>query len=193
MVVPTLGRPTLLRALHALALQLAPDDEILVVADPHGNVGMAKGAFDECADERWRFLTLPAPGNDHGYKARTLGMSEAHGTHLCFADDDDEATPAALATFRANACDRPVFARMKYLSAQPSATGYLLWSRKEIFYGNIGSPMICVPNDPDRLGVWKDHNGAGSAGGDYTFAVGCVREMGAPVWVDEIVCVIRPE
>ncbi len=191
-VVPTIGRPTLLRALAALAPQLGPADQVVVVADPVGNVGMARGAYDEVAsDDRWTWLVLDKPGDDHGYAARTLGMAHATGTHIGFADDDDQSTPTALEAMRAHACDVPVFLQMRYGTGD-DGVGYILWHQKILRYGMVGSPMILVPNEPRKFGVWRDHAGVGSAGGDYQFAVGCVAEMGQPRWVEHIVCHVRP-
>ena len=125
--------------------------------------------------------------DDHGYKARTRMIEKATSTHLAFLDDDDIYTPDAIHWFRKYAEDVPVVFRMQYRA------GGVLWRDKVVRYGNVGTPMILVPNVPDKLGSWVPHAGAGSGGGDWSFLVGCVQRMGAPVWRTEIVCLVRPE
>ncbi len=192
-VIPTLGRPSLLRTLQSLMPQVGVRDEVIVVADPHGNTGMARGAFDEVADERWQFHVLDEPGDDHGYKARTLGDSLATCDALHHMDDDDVYTDDAVAAMRPHArSEVPVFFRMRYGPYPNGGSGYTLWHDKQVRYGNLGSPCGLIPNRPRQFGEWKEHAGVGSAGGDHTYFVGCVREMGTPAWVDFVVCQIKP-
>jgi hypothetical protein len=70
----------------------------------------------------------------------------------------------------------------------------ILWRDRTLEFGNVGTPMMVVPNLPDKLGVWEPYTpGMPEPGGDYTFLQGCVNMMGDPVWRDEIVAVIRPQ
>ena len=114
-------------------------------------------------------------------------MEKATGTHLAWLDDDDVYTDNAIDLFREHACDVPVFFRMRYKG------GGELWRDQELRYGNLGTPCLLIPNIPEKLGEWNPHAGAGSGGGDFMFAQGCVRRMGAPIWRTEVVCLIRPE
>ena len=79
-VVPTIGRPTLVDALASIARQLEPGDELLVVCDASG---------------------------DWGDSARNSCIARANGTHLVFLDDDDEYLPGALASMRDFARSHP--------------------------------------------------------------------------------------
>ncbi len=129
---------------------------------------------------------------DLGYGARHRLMARAKGTHLCFLDDDDVHTDLAEGVFREHACDRPVIAQMKY-GAAGDGSGYVLWHQKILRHGMTGTPMYLVPNDPRKLGTWMPHAGPGSGGGDSVFiAETCGFYDGPPVWVPQIVALIRP-
>ena len=123
---------------------------------------------------------------DRGYAARERMIARATGTHLCFLDDDDVYTQNAIGLFTEAACDVPVIFRMRYHHG-----GAELWQREEVMFGNVGTPMFLVPNDPERLGHWHPWEGSDS-GGDCSFITGCVEKMGQPVWRTEIVCVVKP-
>lgn len=125
---------------------------------------------------------------DRGYQARTKGMLQATGTHLAFLDDDDVYVPGAIDTMRAHACDRPVIFRMD------DPFHGIIWRTPELTYGNVGTPMFLVPNDPDRLGAWEpvEFGRGPGRGGDFHFITGCVDRMGTPVWRTEVICRVRP-
>lgn len=138
----------------------------------------------ETADE---VIVVENHDGDHGYQARTRGMAQATGTHLAFLDDDDIYTPDAVDAMREAACDRPVIFRMD------DPLHGVIWRRPELTFGNVGTPMFLVPNDPRRLGVWEPHvPGLKQPGGDFTFITGCVDRMGAPVWREETVAIVDP-
>jgi len=156
-IVPTIGRETLDRALESAAVA----DEVIVERNQDG---------------------------DHGYAARMRGMARATGTHLAFLDDDDVYAPGAIETMRAAACDRPVIFRMD------DPTHGIIWKRKALDFGNVGTPMFLVPNEPDRLGRWEPYApGLKCPGGDFMFISDCAETMGAPVWREEVVAIVAPD
>ncbi len=174
-IIPTVGRDTLLAAIES-----ARDaDEIVVVLDTAG----APGRLPLLPD--WAHLTIgEVTDGDHGYGARTEGMRLATGTHLAFLDDDDVYLPDAIPLFRTFASGTPVIFKMD------DPTHGILWREPFLRYANVGTPMILVPNDPDRLGVWEAHENG--CGGDFTFLRGCVEKMGDPIWREELVAKVRP-
>jgi len=123
-VIPTVGRTTLVHALKSVAAQLEPGDEIFVLCNDAG---------------------------DHGDSARNSGVARAAASHLIFLDDDDAYVTGALATMRRFAAENPgrigIF-RMELWN------GALIWTEPELRYGNVGSPMFVVPNVPGKLGRW---------------------------------------
>jgi GT2 family glycosyltransferase len=177
-VIPTLGRSTLERALRSCA----DADEIVVVLDT------ARGATGLPCELPSNAVYLEGEfGVTGGHAGRAAGIQVASGTHLAFFDDDDEYVPGAIALMRAAACDRPVIFRMDHY-----AHG-ILWRDPEVRFGNVSTQMYVVPNTPDKLGTWEPHvPGIPEPGGDYTFMAGCVERMGDPVWRDEIISVLRP-
>lgn len=146
-----------------------------------------KAARESCvgADE---VIVIEDHTGDRGYRARAEGMASATGTHLAFLDDDDAYLPGAIEAMRDHATDRPVIFRMD------DPFHGVIWRDPELRYGNVGTPMFLVPNDPDRLGTFEPvefGRGAGR-GGDFHFISGCVERMGGPVWREDIVCRVRP-
>lgn len=176
-IVPTVGRWTLERTLASCA---DADEIVLVVDDAVADGWEPEGLARNVVVDR-------VVGGDHGYTARTRGMALATGTHLAFLDDDDVYAPGAVALIRAVAGEVPIVFRM----AHPEHG--VLWRDPVLRFGNVGTPMFVVPNDPARLGVWAPHApGLPEPGGDFTFLAGCCERMGAPVWREEVVAVIRP-
>jgi glycosyltransferase involved in cell wall biosynthesis len=183
-IVPTLGRATLFQTLDSISSQLRRADEVIVVADALGDRSFASVMFSKFEDSRWTYLECDGDGGGPGYAQRALGIENASGTHLVFMDDDDVYADGALALLRNAACDRPVIFRMDH-----PLLG-VLWKTPELCYGNVGTPMFVVPNEPEKLGSWSPHV-AGKAG-DFTFVAGCCERMGDPIWREEIVAVISP-
>jgi len=186
-IVPTLGRPTLHATLHSIATQLDWCDQVIVVADPEGDVNQATATLNRVAgaDRRWVYAEAESDGAGVGGAQRTLGMTFATGTHLAFIDDDDTYRRGALDLIRDAACDRPVIFRMQHprLNAVPTAP--------RLAYGDVGTPCFVVPNERDALGEWVAHLPGGS-GADFTFIAGCVERMGEPVWRNEVIATVRP-
>lgn len=87
-----------------------------------------------------------------GHVARNLAMPRAAGTHLMFCDDDDSFVGDALLNVRRVLVSEPdrvhIFAMLqgehKTVASDPPGCG------------TVGTPMIVVPNDPEKLGSWAD-------------------------------------
>lgn len=184
-VIPTLGRPHLARTLRSVREQ--HPHEVILVADPAGDLEHVQRVA------RYFWLHVhEAPSDEHGngYAQRQHGMTVATGTHLVFLDDDDAWTPGAHAAYLDRACDRPVIFRMDHPQLG------VLWRSPTMMFANIGTPMILVPNQPEKLGTWQPHLGLLSnrrtGGGDYRFLIETIEKMGAPLWDERVVCRVRP-
>ncbi|MGZ4384540.1 MAG: glycosyltransferase family 2 protein [Gaiellaceae bacterium] len=164
-VVPTSGRPTLLQALESIVPQLEPGDEILVV----------------CSDD-----------HDWGGRARNSAIERARGTHLVFMDDDDVFTTDALDSMRRFAREKPdrigIF-RMRYECWRHDRYGQVLWEKPELAWGNVGSPMLLVPNLPEKVGRWDPS----VHWGDWSFIEETAALQGDAEFVDKVVARIRPD
>ena len=171
-------RARLRATLASVAPQLERGDEVLVVGD--GRPAQAREIFARERQRRWRYLETDGPCNDGGGTQRDLAATVARGDHLCFMDDDDVFTPDALAAIRGGVAEHPE----RVLLFRMDDYGTLRWRDREIRYGNVGTPMVVVPNDPARLPSWQP--------GDYEFIRESCRRLGEPVRTKEIVAVVRP-
>lgn len=178
-VIPTLGRASLERTLASCM----EADEVIVVLDK------ARGVNElPCRLPSNARLIEGTWGVIGGHAGRAVGIGEATGTHLAFMDDDDIYAPGAMTLMREAACDVPVIFRMAHYNHG------ILWADREVRFGNVSTQMYVVPNDPGRLGLWTPHApGLPEPGGDFTFIRETVEKMGAPVWREEIIAVLRPE
>lgn len=161
MLVPTSGRKSLLATLASILEQVEPGDEVIVRASRH---------------------------DDFGHATRQSMMESANGTHLLFMDDDDQFARGALATMRQFAREHPgrigIF-RMRYLD------GRVLWTEPVLRLRNVGTPMMCIPNIPGRLGRWESP--AYPRVADYEFLRATVDLQREPIFRDEIVAHIRSD
>lgn len=94
-VIPTLGRPSLARALSSVLNQTDPDFEVIVVNN--GDKSHTVAILGSFRDARLRLFEQPSKGVS---AARNRGITEARGTWVTFLDDDDRARPEWLATWR---------------------------------------------------------------------------------------------
>lgn len=87
-VIPTLSRPSLHRAVRSVLDQTYPVDEIIVVADTDLPVALPP-------DDR--IVVLRSGGRAGGpARCRQLGIDAAHGAVIALLDDDDEWCPVKL-------------------------------------------------------------------------------------------------
>jgi glycosyltransferase involved in cell wall biosynthesis len=160
-IVPTRGRSSLKQTLASVVGQLEPGDEVLV----------------RCSNDE-----------DYGNAARQSLIERARGTHLVFIDDDDQFARRALETMRQFAHAHPgrigVF-RMRY------DNGVVLWTDPVVRLGNLGSPMLCIPNAPGRLGRWESPDIPRHA--DLEFLRAATAVHGDPVFRREIVAFVRTD
>lgn len=90
-VVPTIGRPELVRALRSVRAQSSVGNiEIIVVNDAAPGVELDAEAI-ELADR-----VVRTPGKVGGSRARNLGIRSATGSYVALLDDDDEWLPRKL-------------------------------------------------------------------------------------------------
>jgi hypothetical protein len=126
-IIPTSGRPSLIITLAALTSQLQHGDELLVLRDSTG---------------------------DWGNTARNHALYRCAGTHLLFIDDDDRHTANALATIRDYVERNPD--RVHVFAMRRLHDHHTFVPALPLEEGHVGTPMICVPNQPSRLGRWSE-------------------------------------
>lgn len=164
-IVPSIGRKSLDATLRSI--ETWPGDEILLVGD---------GVLT--SDPRVRYIKC-ARGNDWGHSERNHATKFAACRYLAHIDDDDVYAPgtrALMADAIAKTPGRPVLFRMRF------PNGITLWEEPELRCGNVGTPMILIPNMPTRLGQFRSF-----VGGDCAY----LEEMKWPreeiVWRPEVI------
>lgn len=178
-IIPTISRPSLRETLYSVYRQYLPEDQIIVVGD--GSQPLAKEICQEfkyC--NLWFIETLPT--KCWGHAQRNFGQSYATKTHLTFMDDDDKYAPGALNIIRKEIAlfpKCPIIFRMSYPNK------FILWVNTEVRMGNVGTPMIVVPNDPTKLGVWGSRRE-----GDFDFLNTMKWNKKDIMWSPEIIALI---
>jgi hypothetical protein len=120
-----------------------------------------------------------------GHRARDLAMPRASGTHLMFCDDDDIYAPDALQTVRGKVCGNPH--RVHLFAMKLGETVYE--PDEPVTIGRVGTPMIVVPNVPEKLGSW----GTTTYEGDWEFLSSTLAKRGdRPICHPEVIAMIRP-
>ena len=186
-ITPTIGRPTLARALVSVARQCGPYDEHIVIGD-----GPQPAAQATALEYRHtRYIETPTTGG-FGAVQRDAGIAQATGDYLIFLDDDDVLVDGVLGAVREIVAETPgalfVFRCLFYgYGAIPDGT--VLWKDNEIRDGNVGSGMIVRPNKP-KLPLWAAH-GVLRYNADFTF-LRDVAGLTQTIWQSEILQITRP-
>lgn len=124
-------------------------------------------------------INRDSPG---GGRARNRQMALAEGDWLCFCDDDDIWAPDAAKHIRAGVMEAPGRPHIFRMQRKNDT----LWREPVLKYGNVGTPMIVVPNGP--LGRWGETYGRD----DWAFITSTVEILGDPVWHTDVIALIRP-
>lgn len=190
MILPTMGRPTLQRAVDSVYPQLGPNDELRIIGDD---------LFPQVSIDDYRVLcardSSPLP-SQYGNRQRNVGQIKARGELLCFLDDDDWYEPEALATIRRVAEDclalhgelRPMFFRAVGWNGKP------VWREPEVKRGNVGTCMLVLPRIAAKLPAWPvdphPPGGISPRETDFDFIQSLVRLWGGAssiVWRPEVI------
>lgn len=164
-VVASIGRPSLKAALASI--ERWPGDEILIV-----------GSMGECVADGVRFLPCE-PGRDWGHTERNVAAPHVRTRYFANLDDDDVFAPGhrqLMADAIAQHPDQPTIFRMMY------PNGYTLWDRPELKFGNVGTPMMLMPNTPGRVGTWGSFNG-----GDFHFLITSGWQPEEYLWRSDVI------
>lgn len=170
-VIPTLGRPSLGRAVQSVLDQTRPVAEVVVVADTDGPVRLPPD--DRIMLLRTAFRSGPA-------RCRQLGIDAARGSVIALLDDDDEWYSTKLAR-QLQAVDAQAGAhwiassRMvvvgpgtrlrtwprRLIEPEESVTDYLFRFTEVRFGGAaLQTSTLCFPTDLARKVRWDAHSGA---------------------------------
>lgn len=119
-----------------------------------------------------------------GHATRDEAITRANGSHLWFMDDDDIATDDALSVIRSEVAAEPDSVHVFRMQQNQ----LLLWKDPVVRVGNVGTPMMVVPNVPGKIGGWGTRY---EADGDFLLETLSLRGDTA-VFHEHIVALIRP-
>lgn len=119
-----------------------------------------------------------------GHATRDEAMKRANGSHLWFMDDDDISTPDALSEIRAAVSLRPDAVHIFRMQQDR----LVLWQQPIARVGNVGTPMMVIPNQPGKVGGWGTRY---EADGDFLMETLALRGD-QPVFHEHVVALIRP-
>ena len=186
-IIPTLGRPTLARAIASVRGQMAPGDEILVVYDA-AEVPPLK-EYDICV----RYMAY-GPTRSWGAAQYDYGMDQAQGDWCVFLPDDDYMAPGALDAIRRGVEGKPgvhIFAcQMNHWG------GRVLRGSKNVC--EVTANQIVVPAPHRLLGVggvspelmprWA---GSKAQTFDHAYLMAMLKWYGQtdPIYHDEVICI----
>ncbi len=181
-IVPTVGRPSLMRLLEQVQPDLGANDEVLVIGD--GPQEKAEWIVSTFVDTRLRYLPGPET-HCFGNAQRQFGMSQATGSHLCFFDDDDHVLTGGLRILHTLATKRPnTFTLTRMLDKH----GRVVWHDPAVRETNVSTQMILCPNVPHRLGQW-----GARYEGDYDFISSTLAVGQWPIhWSTTLIADCRP-
>lgn len=186
-IIPTCGRPTLARTLDSIVKAgFQETDQVLVIAD--GEVPEAKEICSQYPYLRIFFSETGKTPDGLGAPQRAAGMRVATGTHLLFLDDDDAYVEGALSVIRNAVSKKPEKLFLFRMACHSNRFAWkTLWDVKHVYLGNVGTPMIVLPNNPAIFGVWT----SGGQGSDYRFLMSTLERYpggeAAIEWREEIV------
>ena len=203
-IVPTLGRVSLVSTLRSIADQATEEDRVVVVEDSEFSKGSAALVRlfmrNEALRGNWSCFNVGrgAPLGAFGHGARNWLLDnwfdEGDRRYCCSIDDDDVYAPGALDAMRhwmdGNLGRWFIFQMLggpnsHFKDVTVPVMGHVLK------LGNVGTPMLCWPNCAARFGTAPSDLGDGYYG-DFDLAYDLNRILGPPIWVDQTVAIVRP-
>lgn len=182
LVVPTIGRPELERCLvSAIKSGLKKDvDQLIVVTDgPQHTAQKIVYSLRHSVNS----ICIPSdPNHMYGHPQRNIGVKLATGTHIISIDDDDEYIGGAITYMRRKIEQSPD--RVHLFRFNQSQGRGALWVERDVICGNVGTPMIAVPNVPEKLSQFGYRYE-----GDFDFISETIERFGGEgniVWDDAI-------
>lgn len=169
-LIPTCGRDSILETIESI--DCWPGDEIVIVGKPYEHI-------PEHPFIRYVSCEL---GHDWGHAERNFAMPLCRGRYIAHIDDDDHYAPRARWAMHKAICDnpnKPILFRMQF------PNGLTLWQEQVIRCGNVGTPMMLLPNEPTKFGTWGSF-----VGGDCHFLETSGWAESEYAWRPEIIALL---
>ena len=148
-IIPTLGRSTLGRAVRSVIQNLEPQDELIVVADGPSNP--ARRTMLENWDSRAIYAETQ-PTRVWGAFQYDIGATMARGDFLVHLPDDDYQTFGALDKIRRRVDELPPGVHV-FSFLEEHTGGKIFYGRMEA--GEVSGNQIVVPRLPERA-IWSE-------------------------------------
>ncbi len=163
-IIATVGRESAMRAIKSVLTQQIEGDQLIVITDD-------------------------PPHNDWGAWARNEGMRQATADFIAFIDDDDMYAPGAFAAMRAALSKQPDHVHIFRMQICGPMTNDIVWTEQDLSKpGQVGTPMIVVPNDQSKLGRFTNRYQC-----DYDFAVETIANFdGRVAWHEHVTSLVWP-
>lgn len=192
-VVPTIGRSSLITTLDSLdAQELADELEVLVVADVYGGLTAEIVQAHEHVQEerdvaRYRWLEYDGGLHCFGQPQRMIGGRSATAPWVWYTQDDNIAAQGAVAAILHAAARQaepaPIFAR--WLSPWRE----IIWRDTRLELRNIDADCLVLPRLIAQRVSWGLRYE-----GDYDAAEDAARLAGGRIdWQDVVISIARPE
>ena len=199
-IVPTVGRPSLERALRSIRhpADTSGHVEVVLVGDTHAGTWTHQLPLAKRLAVEWPHVKyVEHDGGVHawGHPQRNAGIAHATGRHLCWLGDDDmylrggiDVVLDALSAQRirdGGADDRVHLFRWiaPWRTVMWQVAGFLEQD-------HIDAECVVCSNDPDRLGVWRNRYQ-----GDFDFIAETVDKFGGPervIWQPDVIAQAQP-
>jgi len=172
-VVPTVGRPELLRALRSVRAQRTPSPiEVIVVYDGEPGAELPSGAAS-LTDH-----VIYTEGRVGGARARNLGIAAASGDVVALLDDDDEWLPhkceAQLALLQRSPDPKRTVVAGRQLTVSPRGA-----------VSKPGPDRLIVDGESVENYLFRRRPPSGGRPSMYTSALLCPRELATEIPWDE--------
>lgn len=182
-IVPTIGRDTLIDTLYSFHTATKEGDHVVVVDDGiHPLVGTLVGMMNRWCLGDWQCIHVSPPLGCWGHPGRNRVLPYAQTDLIWTIDDDDVAAPGALDAIREQEAPWTIY-RMHFGENHP-ARGTTCWRAKELRHGDVGTPMIVAKPSDARFGHRYE--------GDYDYMMELNKLFGAPEWDERIIVEVRP-
>ena len=190
-VMPTVGRPSLERAIASVVDQLEDSDELLVIGD--GERPVAADVVAGFQPAPVTYVECLRPGSVFGNAQRDFGMQLAYGrsSHLMFLDDDDVYVHGGFDVVRRELEFNPNSAHIFRARWGPRhhAFGVELWQDQVVREQNIATPMVVLPNRYYDCSWWQ-FNARGVVS-DFGFLAAALGQCSV-AWHTDVIAVVRP-
>ena len=182
-VVPTIGRPSLIRTLNSIKSQMQPQDILAVVAD--GFVNETQKLLESAQIKPDRMWTFPRRHGDWGHTPRNKAFAEIDGDFILTLDDDDAYLEGAIDAIRTRLAESEPTPHMFKMYWRGRQT---LWEHPNVAERNVSTQMIVTPNVKSKLGTWGSRYQ-----GDFDYCVSLQKNWGRIIWCPEIIVRYGPD